>query len=175
VLPCDTLSQRNLIGLIALALTACSSSSPDGPGVVYDPCNAAVRVQGNAAQEAAVGAALALWNAAAGLDLALDATAAPTKKRIPAVFEDTAVFHGFYDDQHGVVYLNERLGASTQTIVAAHELGHSFGLVHVERSERPSLMNPGNLDIGPSAEDAAALLPLWGKCASRATERAFPR
>ncbi len=175
MLPCDTLSQRNLIAVIALAASACSSSSPGAPGISYDPCDAAVRTEGSADQRAAVDAALALWNAVAALDLAADAAAPPAKKRIAVVFEDTGPFHGFYDAEHGVVYLNERLEPDARPIVAAHELGHSFGLAHVDPAERASLMNPGNLDVPPTADDAAALWARWGKCAARPTGGLFRR
>lgn len=76
-----------------------------------------------------------------------------------------AAFHGFYDDEAGVIYLNDQLADRRQlAIVLAHELGHAFGLVHVSPAERTSLMNPGNLTTPPTDEDQAALEALWGRC-----------
>jgi hypothetical protein len=79
-------------------------------------------------------------------------------------FESAApAFFGLYDDQQRVIFVNSKLMDRTQLqIVIAHELGHAFGLLHVE--DRDSVMNPGNLTIAPNAEDQAALAELWGTC-----------
>jgi hypothetical protein len=62
---------------------------------------------------------------------------------------------GLYLD--GIAYINEALDPDQTAIVIAHELGHAFGLVHT--SARPSVMNPGNLSIAPTADDRAAIAP----------------
>jgi predicted Zn-dependent protease len=49
-------------------------------------------------------------------------------------------------------------------IVVAHELGHAFGLVHIDVATRASLMNPGNLTTPPTDADQRALEALWGAC-----------
>ncbi|HEY5949139.1 MAG TPA: matrixin family metalloprotease, partial [Kofleriaceae bacterium] len=59
-------------------------------------------------------------------------------------------------------YINETLAHAQLPIVVAHELGHAFGLVHV--SDRPSLMNPGNVTTPPNESDRQALAGLWGTC-----------
>ncbi len=136
----------------------------------FDPCASAV-APGAASPEQidAVRDGMALWNAAAGLHLALDAEAPPKWRRIPLEFQDAAGgFHGLYDDDHAIVFVNARLERAAQPVVIAHELGHAFGLVHVPPEERPSLMNPGNLDVPPTAEDVAALWAIWGGCERRA-------
>ena len=81
-------------------------------------------------------------------------------------FEDAGQpFHGLYDDQEGVIYINRAImDDAVLSIVIAHELGHAFGLAHV--SGRASLMNPGNTSVGPTAEDRAAVTALWGSCAA---------
>jgi hypothetical protein len=39
-----------------------------------------------------------------------------------------------------------------------------LGLAHIDGSVRASVMNSGNLEIEPTAEDATALSSLWGSC-----------
>ena len=62
------------------------------------------------------------------------------------------------------------LGGSAQAVTIAHEIGHAFGLAHVPAGERASVMNPGNLNIEPNADDAATLALRWGAC----REPAYP-
>jgi hypothetical protein len=110
-----------------------------------------------------IAAALALWQShgAPGLGSGGDAS-------IEVRFAHAAeAFHGFYDGKAGVVYINEQLAGPSLPIVIAHELGHAFGLVHVSPDVRPSLMNPGNVDITPTDDDQRALESLWGACAVR--------
>jgi len=108
--------------------------------------------------------ALALWRAR-GVT-AFDATPAPGAPVLRLEFQSAAaIFHGLYDDQAGVIYINDDLTEpATISIVVAHELGHAFGLFHVPASERLSVMNPGNLAIAPTAEDQRAVEALWGAC-----------
>jgi hypothetical protein len=53
---------------------------------------------------------------------------------------------------------------ATIAIVIAHELGHVFGLAHVEAVTRISLMNPGNVTTPPTAADQLTLEAQWGTC-----------
>lgn len=110
-------------------------------------------------------AAIDLWRTAA----ALRATLVPSADapRLPIRFQMAAgAFHGLYDDHIGEIFVNESFAmADARTITIAHEMGHAFGLSHVPTSERPSLMNPGNTTVPPTAEDVATLAALWGRCA----------
>jgi hypothetical protein len=105
-----------------------------------------------------------------GQDLWLDRGAPALGRRAGATldvrFEPASpAFRGLYDDHEGVIYINSELtDARVLSIVVAHELGHAFGLVHVPASERPSLMNPGNVSISPTASDQAEVEALWGAC-----------
>lgn len=133
-------------------------------------------------QRAGINGALALWRShgigtlsvidgvAAGplpAPTAPDAPTAPTAPdAIEVRFQEAALpFHGLYDDETGVVYINRRIEDPTPlSIVLAHELGHAFGLPHVDFTERTSLMNPGNFVTPPTDADRTAIEALWGRC-----------
>lgn len=145
---------------------ACSPDSPNTIRTVFDPCRALVLAPDGATtpdDRVSMAAAIDLWRTAAALHVTLDAPAAP---RLPIRFQMAAgAFHGLYDDRIGEIFVNDEFAApSARTITIAHELGHAFGLVHVPASERPSLMNPNNTTVPPTAEDVAALVALWGRC-----------
>lgn len=117
-------------------------------------------------QRAGIDGALALWrDRGIGMVSLVDAgTAGPDA--IALRFQLAALpFHGLYDDETDTVYINSSLvDPSPLAITIAHELGHSFGLLHVPASERRSLMNPGNLVTPPTDADLAAIQALWGRC-----------
>jgi hypothetical protein len=123
----------------------------------FDPCTLAIEAAGaNAVQRAGIADALALWNLTPGDGAPLGMT-----------FESAAAaFHGVYEDEAGIVRINVQITQPRAlAIVIAHELGHAFGLPHVDG--RASLMNRGNLTTAPTAEDFDAISALWGLCAAR--------
>lgn len=63
-----------------------------------------------------------------------------------------------------MIFINDDLDGQPLAVTVAHELGHAFGLVHVDPSVRASVMNPGNLSTPPTAADAAQVTGLWGAC-----------
>ena len=132
---------------------------------VFDPCEPLVLEVESASgeEEARVADGLAMWNERAGSVLTLDDVEhAP---RLPIVFDDApAAFNGHYDDEEAVVYINHDLDGRETAITVAHELGHAFGLYHVNKDERPSVMNHGNLEHTPNEGDVDALEELWGAC-----------
>lgn len=84
---------------------------------------------------------------------------------VPLEFDYAApAFRGYYDDEAGVVYINDRLRGEDLAITVAHELGHVFGLFHIEKDIRDSVMNRGNLKVPPNREDARAVASIWGHC-----------
>jgi hypothetical protein len=152
---------------------ACACSAPglgDAESIVFDPCEpiAVLPVDATAAEIASLEQAAGMWNESAATQIVLGGDA---DQRIPVRFEDAAaLFFGQYSPQEGAVYVNHQLSTdSARVITIAHELGHAFGLEHVSRDERLSLMNRGNLDHELTASDAGVLEALWGSCADRAS------
>jgi hypothetical protein len=164
---------RPVLFVIA-ALAACQ---PEGDGVietVFDPCTPLVLTLeegATAAQRDSVRAGAALWNEHADARLFVDADlqAEGLPEQTPAVpvrFEAAApVFLGLYDDVDGEVLINRTLEpARARDLTVAHEVGHAFGLTHVEPEDRRSVMNTGNTTVEPTDADVAELQALWGRC-----------
>lgn len=172
------------LALLLLALAPLAGCGPSQNGAVtgmrFDLCQPLVLQPDTAAtadQLTAAGQALALWNQRAGARLALagDPGAAASAPSLPLHFQTAAGnFHGLYDGQTVQVFINNDLAGHPLTVTIAHELGHSYGLVHVPADQRPSVMNPGNLTVEPNAEDAAALAALWGSCSDPAASPEAP-
>lgn len=119
-------------------------------------------------QRAGIEGALAMWRAH-GVSTVSVVEAAPGAARAAAIelrFEPAGrPFHGLYDDEASVVYINSTIeDPAPLAIVIAHELGHAFGLPHVEAALRRSLMNPGNFVTPPDEADRAEIEALWGRC-----------
>jgi Zn-dependent peptidase ImmA (M78 family) len=133
--------------------------------VIFDVCEPLVvapAADASAEEIASIDVALDQWNRLGESRLTRDETAGAA--RLPIEFEPAAsAFHGLYDDEVGVVFVNRNLTDPHQrAITISHELGHAFGLWHDDA--RPSVMNPGNLSIEPNAGDRDALTALWGDC-----------
>lgn len=136
--------------------------------VVFDVCEPLALVPGagaDPAELASLDAAIEMWNRLGQSQLSrATASSSTTQRTLEVRFETAAaVFYGVYDDERGVVFINHRLADHQQrAITIAHELGHAFGLFHI--GGRDSVMNPTNLQIEPTAEDAEELRALWGDC-----------
>jgi len=172
--PAPLVSLARVVAIVVAVVSAigCAQAPPaSGAAVKFDPCAPVTLVLDATAtdvQLAGVTAGAALWNTSAASDL-LPASAAsggdgPT---LPIHFQVAgAPFHGLYDAPSGQVYINDDLSGDELAITIAHEIGHSFGLVHIPSDERSSLMNPANLTVLPTAADVATLAALWGRCGS---------
>ncbi len=156
---------------VASATGCAQDPAASGPAVTFDPCTPVTLVPdatATAVELQGVAAGAALWNASAASDLLTSSAAGggggPT---LPIHFQVAgAPFHGLYDAPSGQIYINDDLVGDELAITIAHEVGHSFGLVHIPSGERASLMNPANLTVLPTAADVATLAGLWGRCGS---------
>jgi len=168
------------LGLLLLAGASCgqpSASPSDAASVVFNPCLPLALVPDSAAtadELQGIAAGLALWNTAAGTQLSLATgpagagDASPTTgPSLPIHFQAAgAPFRGLYDPIDVDIFINSDLSGSPVPIVIAHEIGHSFGLVHIPDSERASLMNASNMTVPPTPADVATLAVAWGRCGS---------
>ncbi|MBZ0232072.1 MAG: hypothetical protein K8M05_06935 [Deltaproteobacteria bacterium] len=154
---------------VAVACTgACTGGAPDQViDIVFDVCQPFVvnAPEADTLQRAGIERALDLWRergVAAATTMPLEG--APV---VEVRFADASpAFHGVYEDEVGVIYINSRLtDPETMAIVVSHELGHAFGMWHVSSDDRHSVMNPGNLEIAPTSDDGVALVEMWGPCA----------
>jgi hypothetical protein len=159
------------LALLFVVVVACSCS----PGAadttidtVFDPC-APVGVEAGELtrdQRASVNRALTMWNETARTSLTIAADDDVDLPTIPVHFQKAAAaFHGVYDDEAGVVYVNDAIDNDHQrAVTVAHELGHAFGLLHIDVKQDASVMNDGNLKTEPNDFDVDALAELWGRC-----------
>lgn len=151
-----------LISLL-LVLAACGGPPLAGPAIAYSPCDPVLLSPeaGTTAEELeSIESAIAMWREVGLTTLSLSSSDAAGA--VPLRFEHAAaVFHGVYEPGSGQVFVNRGLVGFERAVTVAHEVGHALGLPHVERSLRPSLMNPGNLTELPSWEDQGELQLLW--------------
>ena len=184
--------------LLALGAGCGPSGAAPGPtAVVFDACAPLLLLldAGTAGERAAaVANGAALWNDLGQTRLAVaalpvngaadgpsndgaggsgagDPGPAPAPAALRLRFQRAAAAsHGLYDPAGGAIFLNEDLDRAPRAlaVTVAHEVGHAFGLAHVDRAARPSVMNAGNLDLEPTETDVGAITAIWGSCAGGA-------
>jgi hypothetical protein len=156
------------VALLALAGCGGEPQPTTIEGLTFDPCQPLFVVPAASStpdQVQAVGDAIALWNNLAATKLALAPTddSEPAASTVRLLYQSAgSPFHGLYDPTIGQVYINTDLSGLQRQVTIAHEIGHTFGLVHISPGVRSSVMNPGNLSVEPLPSDADALTTLWG-------------
>jgi Zn-dependent peptidase ImmA (M78 family) len=129
--------------------------------VQFDPCQP---LQVVAAADATLEEAdstelsLTLWRAVAAVDF----QNTQASQQILVRFQHSnPSFHGGYQDELGEIVINRSVtDRAARAVVIAHELGHAFGLYHVDN--QASVMQPGNLTTAPTERDGQALAQTWG-------------
>ncbi len=145
---------------------ACASQ--DEAETVYDPCSPltlSLSPDLGADERRGVDEAIAMWSAVVPARISVGA--GPRASNVlPVIFVRGDVAHrAAYWDRSGIIEIaRDRLDPASYGIALAHELGHAFGLLHVATADRASVMNVGNLDVPPGADEAAELRALWPAC-----------
>jgi hypothetical protein len=165
-----------VVGVVACVVACvdvvgCAPPAPAGIQTVFDPCAPLivdVDDDSTAAEAASVAAGSAMWRSAidARVDVASADNVDDNAPRVPVRFDPAgASFRGYYDDIAGVVFINDAIvDDDVRAITVAHELGHAFGLLHVSKDVRPSIMNDGNTTVAINDGDRDAIAALWGRC-----------
>jgi hypothetical protein len=136
-----------------------------GPDRFLDPCLPTLLVVSPDAtddERAGIAAALQLWSAVGGPSISLEGPSGA--QPLPIGFERAApAFFGLYRPDHGDILINRGLvDPTSRAITIAHEVGHAFGLAHVNGQR--SLMNPGNLVIPPGEREVQLIGERRGPC-----------
>lgn len=155
-----------ILPVLFATAAACGAPADTTIDITYDYCSPLVVVpadDASAEERDSVAHAVAMWNALGLTQLSVESDGAlADAPRVPIVFRDAAIaFYGLYEDEVGEVLINRGLKEDrARSITVAHELGHVFGLLHVDHDERTSVMNPANLSVEPNNSDASALRAL---------------
>lgn len=154
-----------LLATLLLGFIGCGYGPHDR--ITFDPCQPLeIRAPADASpnERESIVQAIALWNRLGVARLTTDeSVAAPV---VPIIFQLAApAFFGVYEDRVGEIFINRQITlAHARAVIIAHEIGHAFGLEHVEKDQRASVMNKGNADTEPTQEDGHRLAALGVEC-----------
>ncbi|MGE0871863.1 MAG: matrixin family metalloprotease [Kofleriaceae bacterium] len=146
-------------------LVGCGGGGDTTIDIVHDVCSPPTLSSplATAVQAAGIDASTALWRARGAPALGVSPSSEPPLQI--EFMKAAGPFWGQYDDESGVIFINDAIAdVDVLSIVIAHELGHAFGLEHVKRDDRTSLMNPANTVTPPTEADQRELERLWGPC-----------
>jgi len=159
---------------LLLAGAGCSADTDDNfLDITYDPCDARVLPDRDSTAEELrnLDAAFELWNQSGGFRLQRSDSSSAQPQPLPVHFSrKLGPFHGYYDDEAGEISIHRGMQDRAEAVTIAHELGHAFGLWHVNPSVRRSVMNPGNTTVTPTEQDVDSVRALWGNCDQSTSE-----
>jgi hypothetical protein len=163
---------------LGLSLTFSMIACGGGPALILNTHSACHPVQiipdpkSNDDQKASMQDAADMWNKLGLTQLTLEPTL--HAGQVPIRFEDAPpAFFGVYEDTIGEIVINTVVNERhARARVMAHELGHAYGLFHVDPSKRVSVMNPGNWKVEPTSADNQTLLDTWPDCTQVQTSTA---
>jgi hypothetical protein len=146
-----------------LLVSACSADTE----VIYDPCSPLVVEPGPGSlpnELQSIEDAIAAWNEV--LPTRLELSSGSSEDALPILFDSGDTYYrALYWDKRGEIWIGrDKLSADDLALAIAHEMGHAFGLQHVDAEDRPSVMNVGNLEFSPSVADADAVRDVWDSC-----------
>lgn len=156
---------------VVLCVLLCACSADDVVDVTFDPCSPLTLVPGGdveAPEVQGVADAVAAWGAVLPVTIEVgevgDWPADGPALAITFESGDTPYRAMYWDTLGEISISREHLAPGDYGLAIAHELGHAFGLLHVSPDDRASVMNVGNLEVAPTADDAAAVRALWASC-----------
>lgn len=156
---------RSAIAALVL-LSACSANVID---VTYDPCSELVIVPAADTQPdelASIDEAVRSWGEVIPARIEVAAPGAEREGLRVSFDSGDTFYRAMYWDHLGEISISrEKLAPEDHAVALAHELGHAFGLFHVAKEKRPSVMNLHNLEVAPNPADGAAVGELWQACA----------
>lgn len=152
-------------------LAACADSIER----TYDPCSPltlSVDAEISEAELGGVEDAIAAWADVVPVRFTIG-SGAQAADVLPIRFEPGDTFYRaiYWDGLGQIAISRDRLAPEDYGIALAHEMGHAFGLHHIELADRVSVMNVGNLEHSPTAADAALIEARWDACLRDVTAR----
>lgn len=158
--------RRTFIVLYLGVVSACAAD--EEVETTYDPCSPltiALASDATAAEVTGVEGAILAWTRVLPAQIVVG-TGPQAANVLPINFESgDTFFRGIYWDGPGEIAIGrDQLDPEDYALAIAHEMGHAFGLLHVAKTTRSSVMNVSNLEIAPNEEDAAEVRALWATC-----------